>query len=144
MNEIIHPEYPSYLSNLILILTYRELIPTKQEIDDNVHLTQAVLRKTFDQSIMNVSIERYCFISAELLVLEQLYDEKTEMLDVSQVKELRAEIETEREALRKVIEGKGYAQGPEDHEEEKENLRKGGTNPYSFEKFDKKFAAFSI
>lgn len=129
------PNQPSYLDNLILILTYRELIPTKQEIDDNVHLTRAVLRKTFDQSIMNVSIERYCFISAELLVLEQLYNDKTEMLDVSQVKELRAEIETEREALRKVIEG---------NEEEKENLRKGGTNPYSFEKFDKKFAAFSV
>ena len=137
MNEIIHPEYPSYLSNLILILTYREIIPIKQEIDDNVHLTQAILRKTFDQSIMNVSIERYCFISAELLVLEQLYDEKTEMLDVKQVKELKAEIETEREALRKVIEGS-------DEGDEKENLRKGGTNPYSFEKFDKKFAAFSV
>ena len=129
----------SYLDNLILILCYREIIPIKQEIDDNVHLTQAILRKTFDQSIMNVSIERYCFSSAELLVLEQLYDEKTEMLDVKQVKEIKAEIETERAALRKVIEGS---------EEEKENLRKGSSaelnSPYSFEKFDKKFAAFSI
>lgn len=138
------PNQPSYLDNLILILTYREIIPIKQEIDDNVHLTRAILRKTFDQSIMNVSIERYCFISAELLVLEQLYDEKTEMLDVLQVKELKAEIETERAALRKIIEG-----NEEEKEEEKENLRKGGTSaelnsPYSFEKFDKKFAAFSI